>query len=157
MKKKPLILILGITVLLTACAGQSTPSPNPTAFVETQPVEQPVITQSEEEPVETISADITYPAPATIEQPTIQVPVVTLTNPYPGPSDDVNYIIDWTKVEEFLLSGQVAKIYHNATMRITLELKDGSLALALEPSLNEFLAVIERCGDPCKDIETIEE
>jgi len=151
------LLVLALSGPLAACGGQTTPPPSPTVIVETQPVEEPVVTQPVEEPVETISVDITYPAPAPLDQPTLEIPVVNLTNPYPGPSDDVNYIIDWTKVEELILGGQVAKIYHNETMRITLVLKDGSLALAMEPSLNDVFAVIERCGGPCKDIEKIEE
>jgi ABC-type glycerol-3-phosphate transport system substrate-binding protein len=150
MNKTLIILVLGIMILLTACAGQSTASPDPTTILVTQPVEEPVVTQLVQEPVETIAPDFTYPAPAVI-------PFNPLPNAYPGPVEDVNTFIDWTRFEELLMSGQVAKVYHNATLHITLELKDGSMALALEPSLNEFLAVIERCGDPCKDIETIEE
>jgi hypothetical protein len=56
-----------------------------------------------------------------------------------------------------ILDGQVAKIYHAPTGHITLELKDGTLALALEPTPDDVFKVIERCGQACSDIEQVNE
>jgi hypothetical protein len=42
-------------------------------------------------------------------------------------------------------------------MHITLVLKDGNVAVTVEPVLDEVFRVIERCGQTCDDIEQIKE
>jgi hypothetical protein len=78
-------------------------------------------------------------------------------NPYPEPGEGVNNFLEWARVEELILGGKVARVYHTQTMNITLELKDGSMAVTIEPVLDEVIKVIERCGQACSDIELIEQ
>lgn len=134
--KQIIPLVLLITMILAACSPAATPAPT---FVSTQGAyPAPGLSNLAQ----------TYPAPD-------QSTNVLIYNPYPGPSEGVTNFIDWPQAEQTILSGQVAKVYYASTQHVTLVLKDGSVALTMEPTFDEVLRVIERCGDACKGIEKI--
>lgn len=157
-----ILVALMIGMSLSACSTPQTPSPAPT--IETKPSP----TQGELANPSPASNTPTSPSPAQ-ELSTYPPPVQALpaypssaqelpsNNPYPGPSQSVGNYLDWSKAEELIMGGKVAKVYHAQTMRITLVLKDGSVAETIEPALDEVFKVIERCGQVCSDIEQIKE
>ncbi len=146
---KYVILFVGLAAMvLVACGPAATPVPTATATQE--PPQVPVqsnIQESYPAPDQS-NAPGSYPAPA----PSGNEPVYS---PYPGPSEGVTNFMDWSQAEQTILDGKVAKAYEAPTQHITLVLKDGSVALTMEPTLDEVQRVIERCGEACKDIEKI--
>jgi hypothetical protein len=133
-KFKALVAFWLLTVqFLAACGNAQTPTPAPTNIPTSASPTNPVNLQE------------VYPPPQPVEA----------YNPYPGPSAGVTNIIDWSKAEELILGGQVSKAYHATTQHVTLVLKDGSVALTLEPVPDDLSRAIEKCGEPCKDLEQI--
>lgn len=137
-----LTALLLSAVLLTACAPGGGPSP--TSAGETSPA----ATQGSQGYPSPGADSSTYPAPGQVD---------SSFNPYPGPSQGVNNYLDWATVEELIMGGKVAKVYHAQSMHITLVLKDGSVGVSIEPVLDEVFKIIERCGQACSDIEQIKE
>jgi hypothetical protein len=160
--------ILLFAVLLTACGPGGGPSPSPaggasptaTQGLPTNPSLGAESTGSpapgqDQPPAQGLPA---YPQPGT-DSSAYPAPGqdISAYNPYPGPSEGVNNYLDWAKVEELILGGKVSKVYHAQSMHITLVLKDGSVAVTIEPALDEIFKLIERCGQACSDIEQIKE
>ena len=160
--------ILLLAVLLTACGPGGGPSPTPA--VEASPTAVQDL-QANPSPGADSSG---YPAPGQGQPPGQGVPAypspgadssiypapaqdIPVYNPYPGPSEGVVNYLEWAKVEELILGGKVSKVYHAQSMHVTLVLKDGSVAIAIEPALDEVFKVIERCGQACSDIEQTKE
>lgn len=92
--------------------------------------------------------ELPYPSPAQGS---------SVYNPYPGPSENVNNYLDWAAAEGLIMGGKVSKIYYDASLHVTLVLKDGNVGLTIEPAQDEVSKVIEQCGEPCADIEQIKE
>ena len=126
------MLTLVLAALMSSCGAAA--SPSPTTPVEAYPPPAQGVPQ--------------YPSP---EQP------APAYNPYPGPSEGASNFIDWVQADALIQNGDVAKVYHAQTMHVTLVLKDGSVALTIEPALDEVIKSIERCGEACKDIEIIDQ
>ena len=147
--KQTVILVLLSAAVLVACSPAATPAPPVLPTQESYPLpEQPTPPgESSTQPEQPTPPGESYPQP--------EQPILPVYSPYPGPSEGVTNFIDWSQAEETILSGKVAKVYQAPTQHITLVLKDGSVALTTEPLLDEVTQVIERCGDPCKDIEKI--
>ena len=145
-------LLVGMS--LSACSPKPAPSPAPTPEAYPSPVQSEVGYPSPGQNMPTNpspgSSLPNYPSPAQ------ELPLPSY-NPYPGPSEGVTNFLEWAKVEELILGGKVAKVYQAQTMNITLVLKDGTVALTIEPAQDEVVKVIEKCGQACSDIEQIKQ
>lgn len=160
--------IVLLAVLLSACGPGAGPSPSPAVEA------SPTAAQSQQINPSPSADSSGYPAPGQGQPPaqglqaypspgadsSIYPPPgqdIPVYNPYPGPSEGVNNYLDWAAVEGLILGGKVSKVYHAQSMHITLVLKDGNVAVTIEPTLDEVFKVIERCGQACSDIEQIKE
>ncbi len=131
------ILITLVSALLLSACGASTPVSTPSPVVE-----------------ETVAAT-TYPEPVNTYPQPESVPTAVssdIPNAYPGPGQGGEFT-DWSRAEQAILNGEVAELYRDNSMHVTLVLKNGGVWLALEPALDEVVRVVERCGEPCKDIQ----
>ena len=144
------ILTLALAMLISSC--ESAAAPSPTAPVEASPAPAGGVPEYPA-PAEGIPE---YPAPAQAvpEYPAPQQ-AMPAYNPYPGPSESASNFIDWTQADALIQSGEVAEVYQAQTLHVTLVLKDGSVALTIEPAIDEVSKSIEQCGEACKDTKVV--
>jgi len=133
------VIMVVIIIILIGCQSSTGERPDLTQ----QP--SPIVTSlpTDEDPA--------YPAPAIISPPSISLPLVVY-NPYPGPSEGVTNYVDWSVAEEAIINGEIVEAYQAHTLHVTLVKKDGALILSIEPEIDEVFRVLDRCGDPCKDV-----
>ncbi len=111
--------------------------PSPTSGPETMAKPSPVVGEA-------------YPPPSdTYPPPLGDIPAY---NPYPGPSDGVVEYLDWDQVEALILKGEVSEVYQAHSLHVTLVLPDKRVVNAFEPQIDEVFRLLDRCGDPCKDV-----
>ena len=60
--------------------------------------------------------------------------------------------VSWREAIEILDSGEVVGAYQLHSLEVTLELKDGSLITAIEPTIDDIYREVEECGAPCRGI-----
>ena len=123
-------LALVFAALISSCGSGATPSP--TTPVEAYPPPAQAVPE--------------YPAPAQ---------ALPAYNPYPGPSEGAINFLDWAQADALIQTGDVAQVYQAQTLHVTLVLKDGSVAVTMEPAMDEVKKSVERCGEACKDTEII--
>ena len=63
--------------------------------------------------------------------------------------------ISWNIAVTVLLNGEVVKIAQLESLKVMLTLKDGRSLITYQPLENEVLNWIDKCGDPCKQVEII--
>jgi hypothetical protein len=99
---------------------------------------------------------IEYPAPAE-NMPVTEAPVSAVdgSSIYPGLND--GSVIDWPQLEAFALNGEVMRIVEGASSSVTITLKDGRTFSIANPQPGYVDALIQSCGDICKEIEIVKE
>lgn len=98
--------------------------------------------------VPTTEPEGAYPAPAgSYPQPQGAVPY-----PQGEVSPDEGQQIEWGQAEAIILNGAVAQITQTHDGAVILRLYDGVVFVSQQPQVDDVFKVIERCGDPCKDI-----
>lgn len=139
-------LIVGLLgmLLLSSCQSNATLAPQSTPS--TLPAE--MTTPAGEAP--------SYPAPESVS-PSSQVQSQVVGNLYPGPSQGNASYVDWKAAESAILAGEVAEIYQDNVLHVTLLLKSGDTMLTIQPAMDEVTKVLERCGDLCKDTTQVAE
>lgn len=60
--------------------------------------------------------------------------------------------VSWEEAIEILNSGEVEGVFQLHSLRVTLELKDGSMITTTEPNIDDIFHEVERCGSPCQGI-----
>jgi hypothetical protein len=147
-------LLFLVAVLLNACQSK------PTAAVETPAAvtEEPAAATPTEQPVTaspTAAGGGTqepYPAPTVNARPSPS-PVPSVL--YPGAQDGDE--VTWYQAINMMLNREVTTIVASGTPRVTLLLKDGRQLVTEAPSVEEVKNYLDRCGEPCQDIELEEE
>jgi hypothetical protein len=69
---------------------------------------------------------------------------------YPGPASGDT--VSWTQAQAMILNGEVKKITQSDSLQFTMDLKDGRSLISSENNEGDLAAIVERCGEPCKDI-----
>lgn len=138
-----LIILLLVSLLLSACQTGSTPAPqqteapqvtNPAPTVEPVPYPEPGNTDSQ-------------PQPPTLE-PTAFVPTGSALYPDIADGNDAR----WVQVQAMALNGEVAKLIVFETTQVTVILKDGRSLRSVVDNLSVPAAMVEGCGEICKEI-----
>jgi PBP1b-binding outer membrane lipoprotein LpoB len=63
-----------------------------------------------------------------------------------------NREVSWEEAIEILNSGEVVGVYQLHSLKITLELRDGSMITTMEPRIDDVFHEVEKCGAPCQGI-----
>ena len=152
-----ILIIFGLTLVgCQEATPTSEPSPEQTlkhtATFQISPENEQKPVETEEKPTPQNQAS---PSPAQAYPPPLIVQPVY--NPYPGPSEGVNNFIDWSQAEAIIMTGEVLEIYQAYNLHVTLVLIDGNIYLTIEPGFDDAFNVVERCGEPCKDVIKVSE
>ncbi len=60
--------------------------------------------------------------------------------------------VTWEEAVEILNSGEVVGVYQLHSLKVTLELRDGSMITTMEPRIDDIFHEVEKCGAPCEGI-----
>lgn len=134
MKKLQLITLLMVLLfILSACQPTATEAPA---------VDQP--------------SAIEYPAPEEVA-PLVEAAASALSasSVYPDITDGA--VIDWPHLEAFAHNGEVARIVQGESASVTVTLKDGRTFLISVPQPEYVEALLQSCGEICKQIEVVNE
>lgn len=114
---------------------------------------QPAATEA---PAATQPSAIEYPAPAE-SAPVTEAPASALnaSSIYPDLTDGA--VIDWPHLEAFALNGEVARIVQGESASVTVTLKDGRTFSIGVPQPGYVEALLQSCGEICKQIEVVNE
>ena len=137
MNIRKLTLLVLVVLLLTACQ-----------LGKPQPTEQPKQPEGANPAEPVLPGAIPYVPPE-------QRPVADPSSVYPYFEDGAQ--IPWDKAVVLINNGEVSKITVAQSLQVTLFLKDGRTMLSLQPAAGELQKALDACGDPCKDIEIINE
>jgi hypothetical protein len=74
---------------------------------------------------------------------------VQLTRP---PSDHAR--VSWEGAIAVLRTGQVTRIFQTHHLEVSMWLKNGTIMVTREPNIDTIFHEIQKCGEPCKNIET---
>jgi hypothetical protein len=74
---------------------------------------------------------------------------VPLTRP---PSDRAS--LSWEGAIAVLHTGQVTRIFQTHHLEVSIWLKNGTVMITREPNIDAIFHEIQKCGEPCKNIET---
>jgi uncharacterized lipoprotein len=142
--KSRLTLILGVGLLILLAACNSTPPAPATTEQATAPANptQAVVATTYPEPLQ---SGTSYPAPAVIT--TTQSQSASL---YPGPKSGDT--ISWEQAVALIRNLEVSSLSETGT-KLVLNLKDGRSLNTTEPASGDFQALLQRCGERCKDIK----
>lgn len=66
-------------------------------------------------------------------------------------------MLEWQSVEGTIFSGMVVSVSQKHDLQVSVTLKDGRTLLSTEPAIDDIIKIIQRCGDPCKDIKVATE
>jgi hypothetical protein len=61
-------------------------------------------------------------------------------------------VVSWEEAIEILNSGDVVTVVQLHSLKVTLELKDGSRITTTEPRIDDIFWEVEQCGSPCQGI-----
>lgn len=143
------ILVFALMACSSAPAPTQEPAPTspPEPVVEststTPPTTAPLITEQPTEAV--LSGAEPYPAP-TIEY---------FYDPYPAPVD--GEVIEWSELEAFLNTEQVAEVFQQYSLQIVITTTDGRIFLVIAPAKDEIFKMLDSCGQKCNRIRRISE
>jgi len=146
---KFLTILLLVFLTLTACQSSS-----PDTTPEIESVEQPIVEEGYPAP-EPMNSDEPYPysqAPAVSNDPypALQAPMVA-NDPYAAPVDK-SISITWDELKIMILDGQIAQVTQLHSLSVTAIHKDGTVFFTVEPEIDAVFAVLDECGDICKDV-----
>jgi hypothetical protein len=74
---------------------------------------------------------------------------VPLTRPPSAPAS-----IPWERVIEVLHTGEVTRVLQTHHLEVSIWLKNGTVMVTKEPNIDAIFHEIQKCGEPCKNIET---
>jgi hypothetical protein len=60
--------------------------------------------------------------------------------------------VSWEEAIEILNNGEVVGVYQLHSLKVTLELEDGSMITTVEPRIDDIFDEVEKCGAPCEGI-----
>lgn len=149
-----------ILLILPACQSNVPIAPE----ITTSPVPAETTTPMDENlaypaPAETTTLNeesSAYPAPESISTlPLDQTDF--LLNIYPGPVTEKATFVDWQIAENAILEGEVAEIYQDNLLHVSLILKSGEALLTVQPATDAVSKALERCGDACRETLQIDE
>jgi hypothetical protein len=60
--------------------------------------------------------------------------------------------VGWDEAIDILSSGEVVAVYQLHSLKVTLELDDGSSITTWEPRIDEIFREVDRCGSLCQGI-----
>src|SRR2546422_11343923 len=61
--------------------------------------------------------------------------------------------VSWENAITILNTGQVMRVFQSHQLDVTLTLKNGTVMTTKEPTIDAIFHEIQRCGDPCQNIE----
>jgi hypothetical protein len=146
-KKLWLAACISTLMILAACQSQPTPTLAPTEV--SQPEDNPTSL-----PVETEAASIRTPAAVNNPYPGPAIQYVPY-DPYPAPGQGEQ--IEWARVAEILSTGNVAEVFQDYSLQVTITMKDGSGYTVTEPAKDEIFKLLDECGDACIEVKRISE
>jgi len=94
-----------------------------------------------------------YPVPTYPSGP-YPVPVVPSVL-YPGAKDGDDVL--WDQAVSMIMNDEVSQVTQTHDLKVFLTLKDGRTLVTLQPSIDEVIKVIEKCGEKCKNIRIASE
>ncbi|HEV2119250.1 MAG TPA: hypothetical protein VGS11_03945 [Candidatus Bathyarchaeia archaeon] len=71
--------------------------------------------------------------------------------PLTRPSNPIS--VSWEKAVSILYTGQVLRVFQSHHLGVSLWLKNGTGVTTNEPVIDAIFHEIQKCGDPCKNIE----
>jgi hypothetical protein len=66
-------------------------------------------------------------------------------------------IVSWEEAIAVLHAGEVALIVQTHHLGVALWLKNGTVLTTKEPSIDAIFHEIQKCGEPCKNVQTATE
>jgi len=61
--------------------------------------------------------------------------------------------VSWENAITILNTGQVMSVFQSHHLDVTLSLKNGTVMTTKEPTIEAIFHEIQKCGDPCHNIE----
>src|SRR5437867_11561326 len=61
--------------------------------------------------------------------------------------------VSWENAITILNTGQVMRVFQSHHLDVTLSLKNGTVMTTREPTIDAIFHEIQKCGDPCQNIE----
>lgn len=92
-----------------------------------------------------------YPAPAAAYPDAQSSAPLSVLYPDPQSGDEVS----WQAAVAMINNGEVTQVVQTQDLKLTLSLRDGRSLFATQAAFDDIKAVIEKCGDPCKDIKLV--
>jgi len=63
------------------------------------------------------------------------------------------YSVSWENAITVLNTGQVMRVFESHHLDVTLSLKSGTVITTKEPTIDAIFHEIQKCGDPCHNVE----
>lgn len=60
--------------------------------------------------------------------------------------------VSWEEAIDILNSGEVVGVFQLHSLKVTLELEDGSMITTWEPGIDDIFDEVQKCGAPCEGI-----